>query len=89
MVYKYFPVVILLLMISVGVISAFIAMKINQIQRLTREVKKEDDDMLKMQKNNNVTHQLNAKFRERKIQNNLTIHFLKSAQAEYEKMSQN
>ncbi len=62
---NFFAVVILLLMISVGVLSAFIAMKINQIQRLTHEVKKEDDDMLKMQKNNNVTCQLNAKFRER------------------------
>jgi len=86
---KYFPVVILLLIISIRILSAFTTMKINQIQRLTGEVKKKDDDMLKMQKNNNVIHQLNAKFRERKIQNNLTIHFLKSTQAEYEKMPQN
>ncbi len=86
---NFFVVVIFLLMITLGILTAFTAMKINQIQRLTREVKNEDDDMLKMQKNNNVTHQLNAKFRERKIQNNLRIHFLKSAQAEYEKMSHN
>jgi len=85
MAYKCFSVVILLLIISVGILSVFTAMKINQIQRLTGEIKKKDDDMLKMQKNNNVTRQLNEKFREREIPRNLTIHFLKSTQAEYDK----
>jgi hypothetical protein len=42
MAYKCFPVVILLLMISIGILSAFTTIKINQIQRLRGEVKKKD-----------------------------------------------
>ncbi len=65
MAYKCLPVIILLLMIVIGILSAFIAIYTNQIQRLKNEVKTRDDDMLQMQKKINVTRRLNEIYKER------------------------
>ncbi len=76
MVYKCLPVVIILLIISMGILSVFTIMKINQIQRLRDEIKKKDDDILQMQKESNATRRLNE-LADRKI------HSLTSSQLEY------
>jgi hypothetical protein len=82
MAYKCLPGIILLLMVVIGILSGFTAIYTNKIQRLTDEVKKKDDDMLQMQRKNNITLQLNENLNKRESENNLTISALKSKQLE-------
>ncbi len=84
MAYKCLPVIILLLMIVIGILSGFIGMYTNQIQRLKNEVKTRDDDMLQMQKKINVTRRLNEIYKERESRHDNRISALKFLISEYE-----
>jgi hypothetical protein len=84
MAYKFLPVIIVLLMIVIGILSGFIAIYPNRIQRLTNEIKTRDDVMLKMENRINLTRRLNEKYKERQSKIDLRIFALKSQISEYQ-----
>jgi hypothetical protein len=84
MAYKFLPVIIVLLMIVIGILSGFIAIHPNRIQRLTNEIKMRDDVMLKMENRINLTRQLNEIYKARELRHDLRIFAFKSQISEYQ-----
>ena len=60
--------------------SDFLVKNTNEIQRLMNEVKKRDDEMLKVQTTNSISRLLNEKYKERESKFHLRIFALISKQ---------